>query len=543
MNFSTKYNSLTKIVTVFLNQLNVKVTCAEVDNSLQLHPNFPSILSISDSLKKWNIDNAILRVVPEKLHDVPTPCISYLEKEGGNFIVLKAVDKNYVTYIDSHRKQVKLSIDNFLKEWLGVILLAEVQETSGEANYKRKKQKENIKKGLIIGVFFLPFLLCFFSVWNTIETFSSIQVVWKFSLFIFLKAIGVIISSLLLWHEVDKTNPLLQQVCTAGKKVNCDAILKSKASKLFKWLSWSEVGFFYFAGGFLVLLFANSQVTSILTLLTCLNIIALPYVVFSILYQWRVTKQWCLLCVMVQLLLIAEFTVSLIFGSFSRLHIIYSDVYLFITCYTLPVVIWFIINPQLLAAQKGISDFKQLQRIKYDSEVFAALLGKQKKITEETSKLGIHIGNPMAKNKLLSVCSPHTPCSLTHQIIDQILELNDTLKLQVIFATSNQEDDPNSLPAKHLLALAEQGDEDKTKYALKYWFGNKFKDYSFFSEKFPLKVNLDLQKDKIKAMQKWCKNMHITCSPTLFINGYQLPDIYNIVDLKYFLNIGLNNTA
>jgi hypothetical protein len=50
---------------------------------------------------------------------------------------------------------------------------------------------------------------------------------------------GIGISGLLLWHEIDKGNPILQKVCTGIAKTNCNAILDSKASKLLPWLSWS----------------------------------------------------------------------------------------------------------------------------------------------------------------------------------------------------------------------------------------------------------------------------------------------------------------
>jgi len=37
-------------------------------------------------------------------------------------------------------------------------------------------------------------------------------------------------------------------------------------------------------------------------------------------------------------------------------------------------------------------------------------------------------------------------------------------------------------------------------------------------------------------MDKWCKAMEAGSStPTIFINGQQLPDAYSIEDLQYFL--------
>ena len=46
---------------------------------------------------------------------------------------------------------------------------------------------------------------------------------------------------------------------------------------------------------------------------------------------------------------------------------------------------------------------------------------------------------------------------------------------------------------------------------------------------------LSKQGEKINLMDKWCKQMKIKATPTIFLNGYQLPDAYNIEDLQYFL--------
>ena len=43
------------------------------------------------------------------------------------------------------------------------------------------------------------------------------------------------------------------------------------------------------------------------------------------------------------------------------------------------------------------------------------------------------------------------------------------------------------------------------------------------------------QNNKIENMDKWCKATGISFTPTIFINGYQLPDAYSIEDLQYFL--------
>src|SRR5471030_1680876 len=110
---------------------------------------------------------------------------------------------------------------------------------------------------------------------------------------------------LLLMQSIDANNPFIQKLCGEDNK-NCNAILSSKAAKINEFLSWSEVGFFYFAGTWLALLF-NSAHIAMLQALAVLNIVALPYTFYSIHYQWRVAKQWCVFCCAVQALLWLEF--------------------------------------------------------------------------------------------------------------------------------------------------------------------------------------------------------------------------------------------
>ena len=86
-----------------------------------------------------------------------------------------------------------------------------------------------------------------------------------------------------------------------------------------------------------------------------------------------------------------------------------------------------------------------------------------------------------------------------------------------------------------MLAIAEKVDEIKTQKALDDWYLAETKDYERFAAKYPMTGELLKQGDKIEAMSKWCKAMGISFTPTIFINGYQLPDAYNIEDVQYFL--------
>ena len=115
------------------------------------------------------------------------------------------------------------------------------------------------------------------------------------------------------------------------------------------------------------------------------------------------------------------------------------------------------------------------------------------------------------------------------------MEQNANVKVKIIFPTPNKDDHQVVNAVRHLLAINEKSNETITKKALDDWYLANIKDYELFAAKYPLNGELLKQDDKIEAMQKWCKTMEISSTPTIFINGYQLPDAYSIEDLQYFL--------
>ena len=52
------------------------------------------------------------------------------------------------------------------------------------------------------------------------------------------------------------------------------------------------------------------------------------------------------------------------------------------------------------------------------------------------------------------------------------------------------------------------------------------KEYDVFAAKYVMNGELTKQGHKIEAMDKWCKAMDISVTPTIFLNGNQLPDAY-----------------
>jgi len=539
------YNNSERATYMLCQKLNVPTTMANIQKELEEHPDYPSALAISDVLKNYGIDNVAARKHVEEFDEYPCPLIAQLSLVAGGlkdkyFAVVTKKESDAITfYHPVELKESALSVKEFEKIYTGVILIAEAKDHAGEKDYARHLREEKrmtLTKALSAGI--IPVLtlifcaICFFHY----GTSSIAPIVYTL-----LTLMGTTIGALLLWYEVDKHNPVLQQICTGGKKTNCNAVLSSDASKIFG-ISWSAVGFTYFAGSLISLLASGIYHLHTLFILSWLNVLALPYIVFSLYYQSKIARQWCVLCLTVQAILALQFVTALLGKFHISVHhadlISASAIFTIVISFVIPFLIVSLLLPALRKAKENKQNKNELQRLKHNSQIFESLLAKQKAVTEPTDGLGIVLGNPDARYKLIKVCNPYCgPCAKAHPAIEALLENNPNVQVQIIFTPTNDENDYRNKPVKHLLAIAAQRNEAQTKQALDDWYLADKKDYDVFAAKYPMNGELIQQDDKVKAMSDWCNKMDIAFTPTLFVNGYQLPEIYSVADLKYFLSV------
>lgn len=524
-------NNSIAVTQQLLHTLTIPFTSHKVEEALLQNPDYPSIAAVHDVLKEYRVDNMVLQIDKEKLAEVPLPFIAHMRGKTNGFVNVTAITPDVVTYSKnrSFSKKETMSRSQFEQDWSGVALLAEAAEVAGE-----KKYKENLKKEKQLQWYY-PLLVAGLFLVFSLSIVSSLALA-PVNVFILLalKLAGVIVTGMLLWYEIDKNNPFLQKVCSGSKATNCNAILQSREAKLFGIISWSEIGFFYFAGGLLAVIPRHEGSPE---LLAWLNLAALPYTLFSIYYQWRIAKEWCPLCLVVQVLLVAEAVLFFSTGMHQSLPTAFTAYSIFTACFLAPLVLWFFIKPYLLKAKEGMEYKNRFFRLKKDPRIFEALLAKQKRVTVSAEGLGITLGNPDATNTIIKVCNPYCgPCSKAHPEIHELLQANNDLKVQILFTATTEETDRRSKPVKHLLAIAEKQNSELTEKALDDWYLPDNKDYDVFANKYPMNGELKKQDGKIKAMNQWCDEVKIEFTPAFFINGLQLPENYNINELKYFLS-------
>jgi protein-disulfide isomerase/uncharacterized membrane protein/predicted double-glycine peptidase len=507
-------------------RIDPSITAEQITAELNIHPDYPNLLALNDVLSNFGIESGAYRITKEELPEVPVPFIAHTKKSGSEFLLVTAISARQVTATDQSRKNYTLTFNELADIFTGVVLAVEMPE-----NASAKKGSAFNTTGLR---YTLALVLLAFALLASVATYAHVFGGWQTILATLFKTGGFIVSVLLLIQSIDRNNPLVQTLCGGGGKTNCNAILSSKAANVFDGLSWSEVGFFYFTGTWLALLFAGTS-TAMLQTLAILNIISLPYTVYSIYYQARVAKQWCVLCCTVQALLWLEFIpmVGFLNAPFQFLNL--REVAGLLICLALPVGLWLLLKPLLLKSQQLNTLKGQLRDFKYNTDLFNTALKEQPKYAVPAEDWSIVLGNVEADHIITMVSNPYCPpCAKTHHALDEWLNHNSDIQVRLVFTASNTDADIKTPVTRHLMALNELPDKNKVKQALNDWYGQKQKDYQAWAKVHP--VTLDETKfHKLDRQQEWCNLAEVRATPTLLVNGHRLPDVYRIQDIKYLL--------
>ncbi len=524
---------------LFLDILGVKLSATTLQNEVEDHPDYPSLLSISDVFSRYNIENVTASFSPDQMDNIPPPYITQLKKgknEVEYFTVISDIFGETARMFDpEERKWIWTSLKDLKKISTGIVLLAEPTPDAGEPDYKQKHREETIKH---ISRPTLATLLLIILGITIGKSFIYTGPAALLPVIHFLTAVtGVGLGILLVWYELDRYSPVIRQICKATKKVNCNAILQSDAAKI-GGISWSVIGLSYFIGT--VLFFQLNGLTNpaALALVGLVSILSFPFTIYSVFYQWRIAKQWCILCLYVQGLLVLQAAITLTGGWMTHLISGVTDTSLIfsaITSYILPLLVLLLSIPVLKKAKNAGHSKHQLNRLKYDPIIFDALLKKQKAIRKSAEGVGIVLGTPGAANKIIKVCNPYCdPCAQAHVPIEELIQNNPDVELRIIFTATTEDSDIKRLPVGHFLSIAALKDDTLMKQALDDWYLASEKNYEAFAAKYPVSEDLTIHNSKISAMRMWCDVEEISGTPTIFINDHELPQLYSAHDLKNF---------
>jgi len=508
--------------------INLPYTTAFLKEKLLTHPQPESLLSISDTLAEYNVESLALQIGADKLDQLPLPCVVQIhQKPYPYFSCLSQVSAVRVEYSDDKGKIREMARTEFSTKWTGVALVLEKGEEAGEPEYLEHRKEALTYKALL-------FLLCAIGLawiigdligWEPYTSYS----IGMFALFT-LKLAGLGVSAILLWSEVDKNNTAIAKFCTGGKNVDCNSVIDSFSFGGL--ISLSNLAFAYFLSGFFIMMFSSFS-DSALSLLAVLSYSSLVIIPISLYYQGIKLKKWCVLCLWISGILLLEFLVSQFFLPKLNPSTL-SDFSVFSFLFLAIVLAWLTLKPYLIARTDLYGVKSKLAKVLSNKELFDYFLNSSRRISSNPEGLGIFLKGQNAKYHVLKVCNPYCgPCARTHPLLEQ-LYVAGNIDLQILFLPGG-EDDTRIQTVSHLLAIAAKGNKDQTRKALDDWYVPEKKDYNVFAKRYPMNGELAQQKTMIKSMENWAEREQITHTPTIFINGFELPAAYEVEDLKYVL--------
>jgi len=139
-----------EIALLLAQTLDVQISESTIKKELEEHPDYPSLLSISDVLTAYGIGNLTAKINSDQLVNAPVPFITQIKgkKQAINFFtVVKKITAESVCFFDPEKHLWDMcSMNDFSTRSSSIILLTEVQNNAGEKKYIQKINSENVSE-------------------------------------------------------------------------------------------------------------------------------------------------------------------------------------------------------------------------------------------------------------------------------------------------------------------------------------------------------------------------------------------------------------
>ena len=517
---------MNNILTSFLKALHVKCTSAYAEKLYEEHPHKYNLYGLSKMLEEYGIANVGVRINDKNIHSLETPFIAHI---GNDFVVVNKVTDKQVNY-HWRDKDIDVTVEQFKRLWSGVVLIAETDENSIEPDYQQHRRKYllNLFQNLLLAGIPLIVLLWIFSK----QGFQIANAV----LFL-LYVIGALTSLLLVQKQIYAHGQYADKICSLFKQKDCNNVLESDAAKVFGWISWSEIGLGYFLSNLLLM----AACPALMPYLTFINILALTYTIWSVWYQYKVVKQWCMLCLVVQgILWLSALSVCiggmiLQLPSFNFIDICkVGMIYIFPTLAVNKISSW-------LAMEKRTRHITQeLNSLKTTEEVFRALLKKQPYHSVDATDSSILFGNQEATLRISILTNPHCePCAKMHSRVESLLQkAGNKLCIQYIFSAFN---DDLVKSNRFLIAAYQNESREKAEEIYHQWYEKEKHHADAFMQSLDYDIMSTSVMEELKRHNEWKETNRLSATPTILVNGYVLPEHYQIEDMVEFADSTINN--
>lgn len=511
------------ILSTFLKLIKVKYTESYLHKLAQTHPNKNNMLGLKQVLDVYGIETEGVKYDDKLLAELVFPCILHI---SGGFVVGKDLENDTITYIYEDT-EVKKGVEDFCHIWTGHALLPTGDfSTAIEPNYASNRKAEVIKLTGKTLLWILPVFIwgmIFFSSLLNISFYSCIDTI--------LEWIGLLLCYFLMEKQIFRKSNYGDKVCSAFHLNNCNDVLFSDKAKV-GILSWSEIGFGYFAARLICrIIIPEAQLA-----LALIGWISMLYGIWSLWQQLKVLHNFCLLCTLVQVVVwtIGVMDMCAITHGVSDFYSFVFDFILVESIIVLSILFTHVVASYYNSEKERMDAVWKLNSFKADEDVFLVKLHQQEHY--ETSEEDSHVvfGNKDSKIHITILSNPHcNPCAKMHKRVESLLEsYGDKLCVQYIFTSFNEELEES---CRFLIASYLQLDTIMSQTILHQWFDGEKDNAKDYISIIPVDIRVKETEEELEKHWQWRTRTGITATPTILVNGYLLPDGYEIEDLPFLI--------
>ena len=168
--------------------------------------------------------------------------------------------------------------------------------------------------------------------------------------------------------------------------------------------------------------------------------------------------------------------------------------------------------------------------MKANNNVAKALIEEQEFYETSLEDSSIIFGNKEAKMRITILSNPHcNPCARMHERIDKLLDLcSDNICIQYIFSSFSEQLEDSS---RYLIYCYDINDIQASREAFTKWYKGEKTNHEAITRKYSVQIHNEKVEEELIKHKEWRQRTKLMATPTILVNGFELPAEYEIEDL------------
>ncbi len=522
-------DNVSYVVGELCKELGVSISSDFLAERLRSNPFYPSFRAISDFFDENGVRHRVIKLTTEELIRTGGPFIAHTQERGGYLYFVKSINAEYVFCSDHRRGIVRIGTEEFIEKWSGVALFADGNIVTDHKQIKHYREDKLSASLIKWGSGIMAFLLLLLITTNFIASATGGE---SFTLpdnfFILTKITGLCFTILLLMHEMKIPSALINRLCHVSKNADCSSITRSGLATLYGGVSLAEIGFAYFGGALLSMLF--SPLSDSLPIVKLLSILSLPVPVVLILYQVIKVRKWCPLCMGVQAIIIAEGVLSI--STAEGLNVSIEGVATTSASMVMVFLLLFYYRRFYQYRGRYLRERIASQKLRRDPVIIDAMLMKSSRIDIPDNRNNLIFGVDRGAAHLTVFISLHCgACARIYRQVRNLISSESRVSVQLVISTppGNKE----TQLSKRISSSYLYGDQTGALKHLDDWFNQRIEEEVDFLQE-EAEIGIVDANEFVGYNNKLFEEYDIKLVPAIFVNGYKLQEGLDINELKYY---------